>query len=1038
MTRRIIPQADLNAIWRQSFDIHKIVDPLNRGFNNMVNAEENHLQAPFKAITNYDDYVDPQQHQWNPASANDPDDSASYNDQVNQFNEFGTDHEERARARRKKELGDIGRDAVEGITYPALGFTGSKTYPTTKTGMSSQARYLLLPHWDPEECRNIMNDHHVDMLYNEHHQASVHTALPQPTPELMNQAKAGGFTLHDHVGDGPTSGYMVSLNKNTEHAMPMNQLTPKLVGDYVQKNASHLQDPNSYLGGWLDKGNFYLDVSHHVPDLYHATKSALGAKQLGIYDLNHGRTIDTDEAGWMTGNPQVVGSRDGRVPLATQERRGGSGRHLAQEGGPASVDGRGFEHLPEHDWTQHGLGTDEDWGIQRLGVAPTLPAPPVAPAPPATPAPEALPSPPTEPPPWTELTNSGQTVGSHGGQIWNHAPTGQNWLVKPAPPGKDFLADADVAANHIAARSGVTTPATFKTQMPNGQTASMQQMFPAKDAFPGHKVGNLSPEDTLTLQKHHALDWMLGNHDSHPGQYIRNHQGTLIGIDKAQAFKYSNQDKLNWSTHMNEHQPIHNKMWHDFATGGNTQLADPRQPGPLNDYVKGLQAMPDADLVQTLTPYAMGASKAGELGKQFSHQHLHPSIKFQPNSVPGFIHHMTQRKNSLMDDLGNLYDKAMAHRMTGTKVAANPEKLPVSLLMGVRNRVSSAKFVRLSTINVTLKYKDGTPGDKGSAILPRDARSLADQLAGKHGLTLKEMSRSPDTAGALPMYLPAYRNNDYVGNVAIERAEQENFDPYGPNKNQYVYSRTATPALPTLPGMPAAHPPQMPTLPKLPTPGLPTPTGAPKLPQPGGEEAQQLTPLPGPATRPGPSNLWKSEHAQGQPDDFANDLQQSEAIHHIDPATGKPGAGGSPGMSAPAGGTPGMGTTPTSGGSPVSYTPSAGVDQWQSQIEEGLRRNGLPVTPEYVNKVKTQVKSESSGDPNAINKTDSNAIAGHPSQGLLQTIPSTFQQYHLPGDSNSITDPQANIDSAVGYAKSRYGPGLMDSQGNGMGSGRGY
>lgn len=54
------------------------------------------------------------------------------------------------------------------------------------------------------------------------------------------------------------------------------------------------------------------------------------------------------------------------------------------------------------------------------------------------------------------------------------------------------------------------------------------------------------------------------------------------------------------------------------------------------------------------------------------------------------------------------------------------------------------------------------------------------------------------------------------------------------------------------------------------------------------------------------------------------------------------------------------------------------------------------------------------------------------------TIPSTFQQYHHEGDSMDITDPQANIDSAIGYAKSRYGPTLMDSQGNGLGSGHGY
>lgn len=140
---------------------------------------------------------------------------------------------------------------------------------------------------------------------------------------------------------------------------------------------------------------------------------------------------------------------------------------------------------------------------------------------------------------------------------------------------------------------------------------------------------------------------------------------------------------------------------------------------------------------------------------------------------------------------------------------------------------------------------------------------------------------------------------------------------------------------------------------------------------------------------------------------------------------------------------PGTPSTPTSGGgssggssAPVDFTPSKGVSQWQQHVLKGLEVNGLPAT--LAPQVMKQMQTESGGNPNAINRTDSNAQAGHPSQGLLQTIPGTFTQYHHDGDSMSITDPQANIDSAIGYAKSRYGPTLMDSRGNGMGSGHGY
>lgn len=64
---------------------------------------------------------------------------------------------------------------------------------------------------------------------------------------------------------------------------------------------------------------------------------------------------------------------------------------------------------------------------------------------------------------------------------------------------------------------------------------------------------------------------------------------------------------------------------------------------------------------------------------------------------------------------------------------------------------------------------------------------------------------------------------------------------------------------------------------------------------------------------------------------------------------------------------------------------------------------------------------ESGDNPNAINLTDSNAAAGDPSRGLMQTIMSTFLAYHEPGTSMNIFDPVANIAAAINYIKARYG-----------------
>ena len=112
-----------------------------------------------------------------------------------------------------------------------------------------------------------------------------------------------------------------------------------------------------------------------------------------------------------------------------------------------------------------------------------------------------------------------------------------------------------------------------------------------------------------------------------------------------------------------------------------------------------------------------------------------------------------------------------------------------------------------------------------------------------------------------------------------------------------------------------------------------------------------------------------------------------------------------------------------------------GVLRWKSLVDIALMLNNLPDSLDA--RVLYQMNTESGGNPNAINLTDSNAAAGDPSRGLLQTIMSTFQAYHIPGTSGNIYDPLANIAAAINYAKHVYGPSLMRG-GMGMGSGHGY
>ncbi len=86
-----------------------------------------------------------------------------------------------------------------------------------------------------------------------------------------------------------------------------------------------------------------------------------------------------------------------------------------------------------------------------------------------------------------------------------------------------------------------------------------------------------------------------------------------------------------------------------------------------------------------------------------------------------------------------------------------------------------------------------------------------------------------------------------------------------------------------------------------------------------------------------------------------------------------------------------------------------------------LARPGKPVTEAAISAVNTIIEKESSWNPKAINNWDSNAKAGIPSQGLMQTIPPTFKENALPGYDKDITDPLSNIIAGIRYSDKRYG-----------------
>lgn len=260
------------------------------------------------------------------------------------------------------------------------------------------------------------------------------------------------------------------------------------------------------------------------------------------------------------------------------------------------------------------------------------------------------------------LYPTGEYLGSHDAQVHTD-DGGDRWLVKPGMP---FSPHLDYGTAQIQNAAGLPTPEMHIVDV-DGASASAQRMYDSYDAFSGRfDPARLNPADRSVLQKHHALDWMLSNHDSHPGQFIRdNATGELIGIDKGQSYRFFGRDSLDWDFHPNdyygEREPVYNTMWRNFAQGG-PELDDPRS-GELGDYISRLQGLPDDQVRDWLRPYAESAADSGMLmGTAGGQPGLSPHNPYPANDPDAFLDAVIERKNRLPEDFGALYDRALSMR----------------------------------------------------------------------------------------------------------------------------------------------------------------------------------------------------------------------------------------------------------------------------------------------------------------------------------------------------------------------------------------
>lgn len=100
----------------------------------------------------------------------------------------------------------------------------------------------------------------------------------------------------------------------------------------------------------------------------------------------------------------------------------------------------------------------------------------------------------------------------------------------------------------------------------------------------------------------------------------------------------------------------------------------------------------------------------------------------------------------------------------------------------------------------------------------------------------------------------------------------------------------------------------------------------------------------------------------------------------------------------------------------------SGVERWRPYVIQALKANGFDASDYQVAAWMRVIQRESNGNPKAINLWDSNAKAGIPSMGLVQTIGPTFNAYKFPGH-NDVYNGYDDLLAGIHYMKAIYGSG---------------
>jgi hypothetical protein len=254
---------------------------------------------------------------------------------------------------------------------------------------------------------------------------------------------------------------------------------------------------------------------------------------------------------------------------------------------------------------------------------------------------------------FTYVRDARDLGGVHPKSIYRD-PEGSEWLFKPLGTVSDaYIADADEMTYRLARLVDPQAIEVRKVTL-NGQVGTIQRMKTSVKApkdYDGVDVTTIAPGELAQLQQHHVLDWLLSNHDSHSANFLRLQDGSVVAIDRAQAFKYFGRDKLDIGYNPNN-LPAHPTTLYNAIFGQVKKKKMTVDPLHTLAAIEQIEAIDDAEYLALLRPYAVG----------------------RPNDTEAFLQAALARKHALRADFERLYQDVLGDKTFrfSTLAKANP------------------------------------------------------------------------------------------------------------------------------------------------------------------------------------------------------------------------------------------------------------------------------------------------------------------------------------------------------------------------------